>query len=78
MAGYYLQQQTADGCRRAAAEYRECLQREPHNAKAKAGLAGTLMFRFVLGDLSRDEAVPRARTLLEEANQIDPGSPRST
>jgi DNA-binding winged helix-turn-helix (wHTH) protein/Tfp pilus assembly protein PilF len=72
MAGYYVQQQTADGCRRAAREYRECLKTEPRNVKAKAGLANTLLFRFVLGDLSRNEAVPRAKALLEEANQIDP------
>jgi len=73
IAGYYVQQQTADGCIRAAAEYRECLKTEPRNAKAKTGLANTLMFRFVLGDLSRNEAVSRAETLLDEANEIDPG-----
>ena len=72
MAGYYVQQQTADGCNRAAGEYRECLKTEPGNVKARAGLANTLLFRFVLGDLGRNEAVPRAQALLEEANQIDP------
>jgi len=71
-AGHYLQQQTAGGCNRAAAEYRECLKIEPRNARAKAGLANTLLFRLVLGDLSRNQAVPRAQALLEEANQIDP------
>jgi tetratricopeptide (TPR) repeat protein len=45
---------------------------EPPNTKARAGLANTVLLRFVLGDLSRDEAVPRAKVLLEEANQIDP------
>jgi DNA-binding winged helix-turn-helix (wHTH) protein/Tfp pilus assembly protein PilF len=74
MAGYYVQQQTVDGCRRAAAEYRECLKTEPRNVKAKAGLANTLLFRFVLGGLNRNEAVPRAAALLEEANQIDADS----
>jgi tetratricopeptide (TPR) repeat protein len=74
VAGYYVQQQTAGGCSRAAAEYSEWLKKEPRNAKAKAGLANTLMFRFVLGDLSRNEAVPRAKALLEEANQIDPAA----
>jgi DNA-binding winged helix-turn-helix (wHTH) protein/Tfp pilus assembly protein PilF len=72
VAGHYLEQQTVDGCRRAAAEYREYLKTEPHNAAAKTGLANTLLFRMVLGDLDRNEAVPRAQALLEEANQIDP------
>jgi serine/threonine-protein kinase len=71
LARYYVQQQTADGCRRAAAEYRECLAIEGGNARAKAGLANTLLFRFVLGDVSRDEAMPQAKQLLEEAHQID-------
>jgi DNA-binding winged helix-turn-helix (wHTH) protein/Flp pilus assembly protein TadD len=71
IAAYYVQQQTADGCRRAAAEYRECLKTEPLDAKAKCGLANTYLFRFVLGDLSRDEALPRAKALLEEASRID-------
>jgi DNA-binding winged helix-turn-helix (wHTH) protein/tetratricopeptide (TPR) repeat protein len=72
IAGYYVQQQTVEGCRRAAVEYRECLNAEPRNTKARAGLANTVLLRFVLGDLSRDEAVPRAKALLEEANQLDP------
>ncbi len=71
IAAYYVQQQTVDGCRRAAAEYRECLKSEPGNAKARAGLANTLLLRFVLGDLSRDDAVPRAKALLQEASRID-------
>jgi tetratricopeptide (TPR) repeat protein len=74
IAGYYIHQQTIGGCCNAAAEYRECLKTEPHNAKAKSGLANTYLFRFVLGDLSRDEALPHARALLEEAAQIDPAS----
>jgi hypothetical protein len=72
VAGYYIQQQTVDGCRSAAAEYRVCLKREPRNVKANVGLANTLLFRFVLNDLSRNEVVPRANGLLEEANQIEP------
>ena len=72
IAGHYLQQQTPDGCRAAAGAYRECIANEPGNVKAKSGLAGTLMFRFVLGDLSRDEAFPRAQALLREADEIDP------
>jgi DNA-binding winged helix-turn-helix (wHTH) protein/Tfp pilus assembly protein PilF len=74
IAACYVQQQTATGCRRAAAEYGECLRAEPRNAHAKAGLANTLMFRFVLDDLSRNAALPRAKALLDEANQIDPRS----
>lgn len=72
IAGHYLQQQTSEGCRRAAAAYRECIANERGNVQARVGLANTLLFRFVLGDLSRDEVVPRAETLLREANEIDP------
>ena len=72
VAGFYVAQQTAGGCRRAAAEYRECLKREPGDAKAKAGLANTFLFRLVLGDLSRDQALPRATALLDDATRIDP------
>ena len=72
VAGHYLQHQTADGCRRAAALYQQCVASDPHHAKARAGLAGALLLRFILGDLSRDEAVPKARALLTEANRIDP------
>jgi DNA-binding winged helix-turn-helix (wHTH) protein len=67
----YLQQQTADGCRRAAAEYRECIKAESNEAKARVGLANTLLLRLVLGDADRSEAVPRARALLQEARQAD-------
>src|SRR5262249_7655369 len=66
IAEYYLQQQTASGCRRAAVEYRECLKSDPYNAKAKAGLANTLLFRVVLGDLSGNDALPRAQALLDD------------
>src|SRR5262249_13502283 len=53
---------------------RQTLKTQPQSAAAKAGLANTFLFRFVLGDLSRDEAVPRAKVLLDEALQIDSGS----
>jgi len=67
VAEYYIQQQTPAGCRQAAVEYRKST-----SAKAKAGLANTFLFRMVLGDLSKCEAVPPAKRLLEEAHQIDP------
>ena len=69
MAGYYFSSRlpaVAAGRRRNIVN---ASRTEPRNAKAKAGLANTLMFRFVLGDLSRNEAVPRAKTLLEEAKR---------
>jgi DNA-binding winged helix-turn-helix (wHTH) protein len=72
IAEFYLQQQTVTGCRRAAAEYRACLGRESGNAKARAGLANTMMLGFVLGDLTSDAALPRAQVLLEEAVRMDP------
>jgi DNA-binding winged helix-turn-helix (wHTH) protein len=72
VAGHYIQQQTAEGCIRAARKYRECLAIESRNVQAKTGLANTLLFRLVLGDLSSDEAVAPAGALLDEASQIDP------
>ncbi len=72
IAEHYLQQQTAQGCRAAGAAYQECIANEPGNVKARAGLANTFLFRFVLGELNRDEAIPRAQALLQEANEIDP------
>ena len=72
VAAHYLQHLTADGCRRAAVLYRQCIATDRHHAKARAGLAESLLMRFILGDLSRDEAVPGAAALLAEANRIDP------
>ena len=71
IAGYYLQQQTADGCRRAASEYRRHLKTEPEDARARCGLANTYLFRLVLGDLRREEALPRAAALVEAAGRMD-------
>jgi DNA-binding winged helix-turn-helix (wHTH) protein len=72
IAEHYLQQQTTEACRRAARAYRQCIAHEPGSAKARAGLANTALFRFVLGDLRRDETTMRAETLLRAANEIDP------
>ena len=72
IAQHYVQQQSAEGFRKAAATYEECIASEPWNAKARAGLAGTLLLRFFLGDLNRDEGVSRATALLAQANEIDP------
>jgi DNA-binding winged helix-turn-helix (wHTH) protein len=74
IAAHYLEQQTSEACRIAAAAYSECIANEPVNPRPRAGLANTLIFRAVLGDLSRDEAEPRARDLLRQANDIDPRS----
>jgi DNA-binding winged helix-turn-helix (wHTH) protein/Flp pilus assembly protein TadD len=71
IAEHYLQQQRLEGCCRAAAAYREWMAKEPGSVEARAGLANTLLFRFVLGDLSREEVVPRAEALLREADEID-------
>lgn len=75
IAAYYLQQQTIDACRRAAGEYRQCLKTQPSNVKAKAGLANTFLFRFVLGDLSGNEAIPHAIALLQDASRMDSSCP---
>ncbi len=74
IAACYLQQQTAQGCRRAAAEFGACLEAEPRNAAAKTGLANAFLFRLVLGDMRACDAIPRVRVLLDEAARIDPAS----
>jgi DNA-binding winged helix-turn-helix (wHTH) protein len=75
LAVHYMQQQTSEGCRRAAAEYRRLLEQEPESSGARLGLVNTLLFRLVLGELDREEVVHRAWTLLREAEQIESGSP---
>lgn len=75
LAAHYMQQQTCEGCRRAAAEYRRLLEQEPESLRARIGLVNTLLFRLVLGEAARDEVVHPAWTLLREAEQIDSGSP---
>jgi tetratricopeptide (TPR) repeat protein len=70
-----MQQQTLEGCRRAAAEYRTLLEREPESLRARTGLVNTLLFRMVLGELDRGEVVHHAWTLLREAERIDSRSP---
>lgn len=75
LATHYMQQQTSEGCRRAAAEYRKLLEREPESLRARTGLVNTLLFRMVLGELGRDEVVHPAWALLREAERIDSNSP---
>lgn len=75
LAVHYMQQQTSEGCRRAAAEYGRLLEQEPESLRARLGLVNTLLFRLILGELDREEVVHRAWTLLREAEQIDSGSP---
>lgn len=75
LATHYMQQQTSEGCRRAAAEYRKLLEHEPESLRARTGLVNTLLFRMVLGELGRDEVVHPAWALLREAEQIDSNSP---
>jgi tetratricopeptide (TPR) repeat protein len=72
IAEHYVQLQNTGAARRATAAYRACVGLDPANAKARIGLANTLLFRFVLGDLAKDEAVTQAQRLLGEASAIDP------
>ena len=60
LAVHYMQQQTSEGCRRAAAEYGRFLEQEPESLRARLGLVNTLLFRLVLGELDREEVVHRA------------------
>jgi DNA-binding winged helix-turn-helix (wHTH) protein len=75
VAEHYLQQNTASSCRRATAIYQKCIQADPSNVEARAGLADSLLMRFIFGDLGREEGVGAALGVLAEANQIHPDCP---
>ena len=75
LAGHYLYQQTPDGCRRAAALYRECMENDPLSVLPRVGLANSLFYQYLLGYQSRDETVPAASVLLAEAKEIGPACP---
>ena len=72
IAEHCLQQQTIGGCRRAENLYRKCLAADPGSVKGRVGLANAMMFRAVLGGLSREDVAPRAEALLQAASAIDP------
>jgi DNA-binding winged helix-turn-helix (wHTH) protein len=70
VAEHYLQQKTKSGCRRATEIYRKCIKDDPLDMKARAGLADSLLMRFILGDLGHKEGVGGALTVLAKANEI--------
>jgi DNA-binding winged helix-turn-helix (wHTH) protein len=75
VAEHYIQQQTAEACRRAAAICEKCIEDDPLSGKARVGLADSLILRFILGDVGREEGAGAAVALLTEANKIQPGCP---
>src|SRR5690349_4869662 len=75
IAEHYLHQNTASGCRKAAATYRKCIEKDPLDVKARAGLADSLLMRFIFGDLGREEGIGAALRILARASEIHPGFP---
>lgn len=70
IAGHYTLQNTASACRRATAIYQRCIEQDPANLKALAGLADTLLMRFIFGDLGLQEGVGTAVLVLAKASTI--------
>jgi DNA-binding winged helix-turn-helix (wHTH) protein len=75
IAEHYLQQHTGQASRMATAIYQRCVEANPRSGKARAGLADSLLSRFIRGDLGRHEGADAAMELLSEAGAIDPDSP---
>jgi tetratricopeptide (TPR) repeat protein len=73
VAEHYIQQNTVMGSRRAAAMYQRCIENDPLNGKARAGLADSLLLRFIRGDLGWEQGVGAAKALLAEAKEIHSG-----
>jgi DNA-binding winged helix-turn-helix (wHTH) protein/Tfp pilus assembly protein PilF len=72
---HYLQQDTAAAWRRASATYEKCIEIDPLNARARAGLADSLLMRFIPGDLEPEKLAGAATYFLAEAGEIDPACP---
>ena len=51
--------------------YQRCIEQDPANVKARAGLADALLVRFIFGDLSLRDGIGAAMSLLAEASEID-------
>jgi tetratricopeptide (TPR) repeat protein len=51
--------------------YQRCIEQDPANVKARAGLADALLMRFILGDLGLQEGIGAAMALLAGASEID-------
>jgi len=75
LVDHYLQQDTAAAWRRVSATCEKCIEIDPLNARARAGLADSLLMRFVPGDLEQEKLAGAAANLLAEAAKIDPASP---
>jgi serine/threonine-protein kinase len=70
---YALNKRTADSVRRAIAEFRDAIARDPGFAPAYAALAEShIWFYSGLGILPATDTVPRARSAVEKALELDP------
>jgi DNA-binding winged helix-turn-helix (wHTH) protein len=71
---HYLQQNTKAGRRKAMEIYRKCIKDDPLDMKARAGLADSLLMRFIFGRLGYKEGVGAALRMLTKAVEIRPDS----
>lgn len=71
VAEHHLQQDTAAAFRKASTIYQKCIELDPMNAIARAGLAGSLM-RCITGDPEPDKLARTVSRILAEAEEIDP------
>jgi DNA-binding winged helix-turn-helix (wHTH) protein len=74
VARHYVQQNEVAACRRATSIFRKCIELDPSNVEARAGLADALLMRFILGELNAEEGPQTSLRLLAEAKVIDPTS----
>ena len=73
IAEHYMLQCTPEGCRRANDIFQGLIGKDPFDARARAGKAGSLLLRYFLGDLSVEQDRDAAAALLAEAGRIHPG-----
>ena len=74
LAEHHLQQDTTAAFRRASAIYQKCIELDPMNARARAGLAGSLM-SLITEEPEPEKLARSASRILAEADEIDPVCP---
>lgn len=76
LAEHYLLQSTAAASRKATDVYEKCINIDPLDTAARAGLADSLLMQHMTGGLRADEFARSALRVLAEAEEIDPGCPQ--
>lgn len=68
---YYWNKRTAEGIRKAIAEFQQAIDRDPTYALAYAGLADCYLILEQYAGVSASETLPKARAAAEQALRID-------